>query len=187
MRTMRAPIPSTITRESAPPAPAALVGWAATKGVPVPTITVEKQINAPVEAVFARASDVHNWADQIEAISTIEVHTEGPVGDGTRFTETRKMFGKEATETMTFADFDPPNGFTLLANSHGCDYVSTHAFEAVEGGTRMTLEFAGTPRTLGARVMTLMFSFMKKSMRRMLEKDLDDLARACEAGQAPGG
>lgn len=148
------------------------------------TIAVEKMINAPVDVVFARASDVHRWADQVGAITNIEVHTEGPVGDGTRFTETRVMFGKEASETMTFADFDPPNGFTLLANSHGTDYVSTHAFEAAEGGTRMSLTFTGTPRTLGAKILGVVFAFMKKSMCRMLEKDLDDLARVCEAAAA---
>ena len=32
------------------------------------SITVEKHINAPVETVFAHASDVHNWANQVEAI-----------------------------------------------------------------------------------------------------------------------
>lgn len=158
-------------------------------------IAVEKHIRAPVERVFAKASDVHNWANQIGAITKIEVHTEGPVGNGTRFTETRTMWGKEASETMTFADFDPPNGFRLLASSHGCDYVSTHTFEAVEGaadgggkggGTRLSLVFEGTPRTLPAKMMGIMFAFMKKSMCTMLEKDLDDLARACEAeAQSP--
>ena len=145
------------------------------------SITVEKFIDAPIETVFARASDVHNWANQITAITAIEVFTEGPVGNGTRFKETRVMFGKEASEEMTFADFDPPNGFTLLASSHGCDYVSTHSFKAGDGGTTLTLEFAGTPRTLMAKVMGIMFSFMKGSMCKMLKKDLDDLAAACEA------
>tara|TARA_E500000318_G_scaffold104459_1_gene110491 strand:- start:253 stop:711 length:459 start_codon:yes stop_codon:yes gene_type:complete len=150
----------------------------------VASITVQKHINAPVELVFAKASDVHNWANQIEAITKIEVHTEGPVGDGTRFTETRKMWGKEASETMTFADFDPPNGFTLLASSHGCDYVSTHSFTSEGESTTMTLRFEGTPRTLPAKLMGFMFAFMKKSMCTMLEKDLDDLARACEEAAA---
>ena len=145
------------------------------------SITVEKHINAPIETVFARASDVHNWADQIGAITKIEVHTDGTVGDGTRFTETRKMWGKEASETMTFAGYNPPNGFTLLASSHGCDYVSTHSFEPAGEGTKMTLTFEGTPRTLMAKLMGVMFAFMKKSMCTMLEKDLDDLAMACEA------
>lgn len=145
------------------------------------SITVEKHINAPVETVFARASNVHNWANQVEAITKIEVHTEGSVGDGTRFTETRTMWGKEASETMTFANFDPPNGFTLLASSHGCDYVSTHTFEPSGEGTKMTLHFKGTPRTLIAKLMGVMFALMKKSMCTMLEKDMDDLARACES------
>tara|TARA_Y100001933_G_scaffold70615_1_gene71969 strand:+ start:912 stop:1373 length:462 start_codon:yes stop_codon:yes gene_type:complete len=144
------------------------------------SITVEKHINAPIETVFAKASDVRNWAEQVEAITKIEVHADGPVGNGTRFTETRVMWGKEASETMTFADFDPPNGFTLLASSHGTDYVSTHRFEPEGDGTKMTLRFESTPRTLGAKLMGVMFAFMKKSVCGMLEKDMDDLASACE-------
>jgi hypothetical protein len=145
------------------------------------SITVSRLINAPIGTVFDRACDVHNWAEQIDAITKIEVHTEGPVGEGTRFTETRKMFGKEASETMTFADVDPPNGFRLLASSHGTDYVSTHTFEPVEGGTRLTLDFTGTPQTMGAKLMGVMFACMKGSMCKMIAKDIDDLASACEA------
>lgn len=148
----------------------------------MPTISVSRVINAPIGTVFDRACDVHNWAEQIGAITKTEVHTEGPVGEGTRFTETRIMFGKEASETMTFADVDPPNGFKLLASSHGCDYVSTHTFEPVEGGTKLTLDFTGTPRTFGAKLMGVVFACMKGSMCKMLAKDMDDLARACEAG-----
>ena len=148
------------------------------------SITVEKQINAPIETVFARASDVHNWANQIEAITDIEVHTGGPVGDGTRFTETRVMWGKSASETMTFDGFDPPSGFRLLASSHGTDYVSTHTFEPSGGGTKMTMTFEGTPRTLGAKIMRVVFAFMKKSLCKMIAKDMDDLARACETDAA---
>jgi hypothetical protein len=152
----------------------------------MPAITVEKIIHAPVETVFARASDVHRWADQVQAIESIEVLTEGPVGNGTRFEETRTIFGKRASEVMTFAEFDPPRGYELLASSHGSDYVTRHAFEPVDGGTRLTLHFSATPRSLGARLMTPMFVLMRGSLRKMLARDLDDLARVCERAASAG-
>ncbi|MGP1347898.1 MAG: SRPBCC family protein [Phycisphaerales bacterium] len=148
----------------------------------MPALSVEKIINAPREVVFGQAGDVHNWASRIEAIERIEVHTEGAVGNGTRFTETRTIFGKQASETMTFADFDPPNGFTPLASSHGSEYTTRHSFEPVGGGTRVSLHFSARPVSLGAKLMTPLFVMMKGSLRTMLLKDLDDLAAACERG-----
>ena len=63
-------------------------------------ITASLRIEAPVSTVFALATDLDGWAGRIKAITRIEKLTPGPVRVGTRFKETRKMFGKEATETM---------------------------------------------------------------------------------------
>ena len=148
------------------------------------SITVSRVINAPIETVFARASDPHRWADQISAITDIEVLTEGPVGIGTRFKETRVMFGKKATEEMTFSEFSPPTGYTLLADSHGSAYVTKHSFEPDGDSTRMTMHFEATPHSLGAKLLSPMFSLMKNSLKKCIAGDLDDLAKACEADVA---
>jgi len=149
------------------------------------SITVNRVINAPIETVFERASDVYKWTDQISAITNVEVLTDGPVGVGTSFRETRVLFKREATEEMTFSEFDPPTGFTLIASSCGSEYVTKHTFEPVEGGTRLTINFGGTPKTLVAKLVTPMMAIMKKTLIKCLESDLNDLAKVCEA-ENPG-
>lgn len=52
----------------------------------------------------------------------IELLTDLPVGEGTRFKETRIMFKREATEEMEFVEFDAPNVYTLGSYSCGCEF-----------------------------------------------------------------
>ena len=150
------------------------------------SITVSRVINAPIETVFERASDVHKWADHISAITNVEVLTDGPVGVGTRFRETRVMFKREATEEMTFSEYDAPTGFTLVANSCGSEYVTKHTLEPVEGGTRLTMSFNATAKTLGAKLMMPMMAIMKKTLIKCIESDQNDLSQVCEAEDQGG-
>ena len=55
----------------------------------------------PLDDAFAFVSDFANAPKRIKSILRVNVLTPGPVGVGTRFTETRVMFGREATETRT--------------------------------------------------------------------------------------
>jgi carbon monoxide dehydrogenase subunit G len=145
-------------------------------------IVCSEHINAPVEKVFAVASDVEHAPEVISAITKMEVLTDGPVGVGTRFRETRVMFGKEAMEEMEFSVFDPPRSYTLVADSHGCHYVSTFRFTPEGAGTRVDFEFTGDAHSFGAKVMSaVMGPLMKGTMRKMLAKDLGELKRSIEA------
>ena len=144
---------------------------------------IEKQINAPVERVFAVMIDLERWPETIEEITRIEKLTEGPVRNGTQFKETRVMFGKEHTETMTFEDLVPNRGYTLAALSCGVAYESIHTLAPDAGGTQLRMELRSRPVTLGAKVMSpIMGLMMKSTMRKMISKDFDEVARACEAG-----
>lgn len=152
-------------------------------------ITIEKVIRAPRERVFAAAADFANAAGTIRAITRVEMLSQGPVGVGTTFRETRKVFGREATEEMTVVEFVPPERYVLGAESHGCRYRSALAFASVAGGTRVTMTFAAEPLTLVAKVLSFLMRPMFKSMTKECAKDLDDLEAAVTphlAGALPG-
>jgi hypothetical protein len=110
----------------------------------------------------------------------VELLTNGPVGEGTKFRETRVMHGREATEEMTFANFRPNRGYHLTAHNYGVAYLSTHEFEPADGGTRLTISFSGKPQTFFAKLMTPMAYFMQGMVRKCLEDDLRDLKKAAE-------
>lgn len=144
-------------------------------------IKVETVIAAPIETVFALMTDLARWPDAISAIDRIDVLTDGPVAAGTRFRETRRMFGREATEEMTVAELSPPTRFVLTAFNHGTAYHAEHVLAATEGGTRLTLIFDGTPKTMMARLMLPLGLLMRGTVTKQLAADLADIKRAAEA------
>ncbi len=144
-------------------------------------VAIRRQVAAPREGVFATASDFANAARAVQAIEKTEILTGGPVGVGTRFRETRRMFGRPATEEMTVAAFDPPRGYTLAAQSCGTRYETVFTFTEKDGGTEIEMCFGAEPLTLTAKVMAVVMRPMMKKMIAMCAKDLADIAAAAEA------
>ena len=144
-------------------------------------LVCETQVNAPASRVFEVITDIERWPDGIEGVLATEKLTAGPVAIGTQFTETRKLFGKEATETFTFTDIVPGEQYTLVGESCGMRYESVHALSPNADGTLLRLEMDSIPLTLPAKIMwPVMNLLMKSTMRKMIQKDLDDIARVCE-------
>lgn len=146
---------------------------------------VSEHIGATPEAVFALASDFAGAAERISGITKVEMLTQGPVGIGTRFRETRVMFGKEASETMEVVDFQPGRSYTLRAHNCGCEYRTKVSVGAASGGagSELTFEFAGTPLTTVAKVMSgLMGWMMKGACVKAIRQDLADVKKAAEVG-----
>ena len=146
--------------------------------------TVEKYIEAPREVVFDAALDLHSAAENIRGIEKLEVLTEGPIGLGTRFRETRIMFKKEATEVMEITVFERPSRYVFEAESHGSKYLTSYDLVQEGSGTKLVMVFSAEPQTFFAKVMGVVFSFMLKACMKEVEKDLDDLKSVIE-GRSP--
>ncbi len=143
-------------------------------------VTVEKIINAPQEIVFAKAANFENAAEVVSDIMKVEMLTEGTIGKGTRFKETRVFWGREATEVMEVVAFEPSSSYQLQANSHGARYLTTFNFVAEGDATKVNMLFEATPLSFFAKVMSIFSKAMMNSVRKAVEKDLDDLKKACE-------
>jgi len=146
-------------------------------------LSVNVTINASREAVWKVITDIDSAADTIESINSIEV-LERPVSGfvGFKWKETRRMFGKEASEVMWITDSQANDSYRTRAESHGMIYTSWHELEDAEGGVRYTMGFSGEPRSTGAKIMNSIMGWMMKSAtRKALNKDLEDVKRAAEA------
>ena len=145
-------------------------------------ITASKHFNAPLETVWEVMADLENAADRIQAIVKLEVLTDGPVGKGTRFRETRVMFKKEATEEMEITAWDPPNSYTTEANGCGCQYTCIVTCEADGDGTNVTMSMSVVPLTTFGKIMgALMGWMMKGACVKAFAKDLDDMKAFVES------
>ncbi|MEO1716615.1 MAG: SRPBCC family protein [Planctomycetota bacterium] len=151
-------------------------------------IHVSETVNASMEDVFAVASDIANAAERIGGIDSVEMLTDGPVGMGTKWRETRTMFGKQADETMWITEWEPPVAgaasakYVAEARSHGCHYLTPVEFERIgDNETRMSMTMNATAETLSSKIMMVVFGFMAKSAAKALQADLRDIKVYCES------
>ena len=141
---------------------------------------IEKHIDAPAEKVFDLAADFPNAGERITAIKSIEMLTNGPVGVGTRFKETRVVFRQQATEEMEVTAFDPPRGFALGCQSCGARYHTEFRFIPNGRGTEVRVTFQVHPLTFLAKAMSLVMRPMMKMCIKETAKDLEDLKTCLE-------
>ncbi|MGM0386150.1 MAG: SRPBCC family protein [Actinomycetota bacterium] len=152
-------------------------------------LTVTRTVDAPIEAVWAVATDLENVPRTMSGIVRVEVLDGGPsvddgpsFGVGTRWRETRTMMGRDATEEMVVTRADRPNAYTVEADNHGAHYVSTFTFTPVgESRTELSTTFGGTPTQPQNALSRLMGRLGLRMVRKSLEKDLADLATAAES------
>lgn len=149
-------------------------------------LAVTEWIDAPVEQVFALFSDLERGGEHIRGIDTVEILTDGPIGVGTRWRETRTMWGKQATEVMEVTEFVPGEHYSSAAESHGAQYRSTFRFVPHENGTNVTMEFQATPVSFFARLMNPLSGLMAGSIAKMIRADLLDLKRVLETDGSSG-
>ncbi len=147
------------------------------------TYTTSIRVSAPQELVFDALADLDRAPERISGIRRVERLTDGPVGKGTRWRETRIMFGKEATEELEMTSFDPPRGYTVDCESCGCVYSSTFRVRPEGRETVVELEFTGRGTNILSKVMgAIMGPLMKRAMLKCINQDLADLKAFIETG-----
>ena len=151
----------------------------------MPSLEISAAIAAPPHKVFALFSDLEHAAENIGAIKKLELVTPGPMRKGTRFRETRVMYGKECTEEMEVSDFEPGKSYTVTAGSCGARFATRFDFRAEGSGTRVDVKVDATPVSLFAKLMSPLSGLMMKSMKKCFEQDLHDLKAVAE-GKASG-
>lgn len=138
-------------------------------------------IKASKREVFETFSDLENLANNVTAITNIELLTNGPTGVGTKFKETRLMFGKESTETMEITQFNPFESFREEAHSNGIDYISDWTFSEQNGTTTVSICFTSKANTLMGKLIGLLFSLMAGGMKKAFMTDMEELRNVLES------
>jgi len=144
--------------------------------------TISKLVKGSPEHVFDVFTDIEKSAERVSGIEKIEVLTEGPVGKGTRFRETRIMFKREATEEMEITEFEPGKGLAIEADSCGAHFTSRFTFTPEGDQVRVDIEFSTRATSFFAVLFAPLGWLMMGSMKKAIEKDMDELKAAAEAG-----
>ena len=145
-------------------------------------VSTSIEISKPRENVWKAITDIENSPGRISSIIAIEVLEKPEAGFvGYKWKETRKIFGKEATEIMWVTDSVENEYYSTRAESHGSVYVSRLSLTESAEITTLTMSFSGEAETLVAKILSaLMGAFINSSMKKELQKDLLDIKNYVE-------
>lgn len=145
-------------------------------------IKASVQINSQIDKVFSIFTDLNIAEKAIEGITKIEV-IEGPakMTVGTKWRETREIFGKEATEEMQVTSLLQNKSYFVTADSQGTKYSTEFLFNANGNNTDVEMIFEGIPYSFTAKLLSLLAGLFKGATQKMLQKDLEDLKKYCES------
>lgn len=143
-------------------------------------------IGAPAEAVFDALLDLDAAQQWIPGVVHIERMSSGPLDEGSEWKETRKVFGREATEQFELVALDRPRRIELRVDgtkgTSGCgEYLFTYRLGPAGGGTEVRL--TGEIRGLSGPMKWLGKLFVRP-YRKACVKDLNGLKHFLEGPPA---
>lgn len=152
------------------------------------SIRTSESFQASPETVFAAMTDLESAASWMPNLVRIERTGTGPLAAGEGWVETRRMFGREATEYFDVEEVIPPSRLRLSVDgTRGSTGQGQYCYTF-----ELTPQGEGTHVTLSAemdgfgRVMRLLSPLMKATFRRALSRDLQALKQYVDAGPTDG-
>jgi len=153
------------------------------------TVKVSREIGAPLEAVFARFTDVQFGPVHVSGIKDVKMLTPGTFGPGTRWLETRRVLGRLDETEMEVTAFEQNRTYTITHHKGGVRIDTVFTFALIPSGTAVAIEFGLNEHGLPPGLLSPLEWAMAGKVRDVLTKDLSDLKAsiekvACEPGTA---
>ena len=124
--------------------------------------TVTEWINAPQTVVFDETIGTKNHKAIMPEGSSMEQITDGEIGVGTRFSETRVMNGKPATSELEVTGFERPNYYAVTNETSGVTTTYHYRFSAENDGTRINLEADVSAKGVKKLMVPIVVGILKK-------------------------
>jgi carbon monoxide dehydrogenase subunit G len=141
-------------------------------------LQITHTLPAPPERAFQGLTNLENADAWMPDLIRIERLDDAASGVGSRWRETRKLYGKESTEELEVTAFEPPSRFGLrIDGSRGSSGSGIYTFDynlsPDGGGTRVVLDASISGVSRVREWLVRLFSGM---YRKMMAKDLEALA-----------
>lgn len=142
-----------------------------------PSFSEKITILRPITEVFEFTSNFHNAPKINDSIKKIEKLTEGPIGVGTKFKETKEIRGRNAEATIEVVQYNPTKNYSIRSEANGLGVTYHYQFEEVAYGT--LVEFLCEIKTKGL-VMALTKPLIVKMLKQEDSDHLKNLKLALE-------
>jgi carbon monoxide dehydrogenase subunit G len=146
-------------------------------------IQMSRKVSAPAPQVWEVMVALDEAPETITGIESVD-RVSGPAFDvGTRWRETRTVFGKEATEEMEVTSIEPGRSYTVEADGKGAHYVSVMAVTPEDSeSSEISMSLDAEPTGLVSRAMAATIGrLFAGATKKMIAADLEDIAAAAEA------
>lgn len=146
-------------------------------------IEVTRTVAAPADRVWEIITDLDESTSVISAIEAYERLDEGSAfGVGTRWRETRTMFGRQASEELEVTAVEPGRSYTVEGDSRGAHYTSQMIVTPMGAdSSQLTMTFGGEASGAMAKILaTTVGKLFEGATKKALQKDLEEIAAAAE-------
>lgn len=148
-------------------------------------IRIEQLVSAPPEAVWRVLTDIDAAPQRLRGVTKIErlSHDTG-YQVGTRWRETRKMMGTEASEEMWVTALVENRSTEIAAAAHGMRYTTMFEITPRANGALLSMAFTGerdNPTAWSRFVGRLTAKLGEGASRKAMTQDLADIAAAAES------
>ena len=96
-------------------------------------------IALPPRVVFDFVTDANNASRVVSSVKSMIMLTDGPIGKGTRYRETRLMNGKEQQAELEVVAFQPHEKYAVKNETQGFETTYTYTLAPEKNGTRINL------------------------------------------------
>lgn len=140
-------------------------------------------ISAPEDRVYGAMTDPTSWHQWMKGLVKVEVLTDLPFREGTRWRETRTLYGREANEVFEVVSLEPGRLFRVAVDgTQGTTgkgrFVFDYQLEPKAGSTHVkmsaNIEMPGFWAGLFGKLMA-------GTMRKACERDLHSLKQWLES------
>lgn len=132
-------------------------------------------INAPLETVYAFATDPENYTKWQSGVDELEYENEPVVGG--QYVEVRKFMGIEMSTTLELTQLEENKVWAAKTLDGPVPYSVVVTYEAVDGGTKMTTAVEAEP----GGFFKLAEGAVKKQLENGLEEDSQTLKEMIES------
>ena len=109
------------------------------------TIDETLRIEAPPELVFEHLTNLDKAIVWQSSLLEARFEPEGPMRQGTRITETRKLLGRQWETVVEVTELEPPRAFAGRVASGPVPFEFRYTLDQANGGTRVTFHMEGEP------------------------------------------
>ncbi len=139
-------------------------------------IDLNVEIARTPEDVFELLSDIERLPEW--QTSAIEAHVDGPLGEGSRVIEKRRLLGREVDTELEVVAYEPPTRLTLRSLGGPVDFTVDHELAVQGGGTQLRFVAEAQPGGL----LRLTEPVLARTAEQEFRRDFDRLKELLESG-----